>query len=135
MAQFDLYHNIAPVQTIAPQTVNGTVDGAGVDLSGFLAVLFEINAGTISGTDPTVTIKLQESDDNVTFTDIADSDLLGGSGTITINENNDDQVYRRGYMGMKRYVRAVVSAVGGTGTGLPLSVTVIKGRPRHAPVE
>lgn len=129
----DMHNNIGFSQSVAPQAVTAAINGSGVDRANFDSVEFEINLGTFGGTTPTATIKLQESDDNSTFTDIVAADILGGA-LPTIDTTNDVAVHKRGYIGNKRYVRGIVSAVSGTTPSLPMSITVIKGCARKYPV-
>lgn len=130
----DLYNDIAPAQSLSPRAVTAAVNGAGVDLRGFDSATFLVDTGTITGTTPTATVALQESDDNVTFTAIAAADLLGGALPASIDPTNDDTLYRRGYLGTRRYVRVAVTAVSGTGPSLPMAGSVVRGHPAQAPV-
>lgn len=91
-------------------TRTASANGAGVDLQGYVnpggrEMKAYINCGEASGTTPTLDVKLQESDDNATFSDIdgaAFSQLTGpGSEEIHFRTN-------------KRYVRAVATIGGGT---------------------
>lgn len=130
----DLYNNVGVSASIAAQTVTAAVNGASVDLQGFESATFSLDLGTFAGTTPTATIKIQESADGTTFTDVAAADLLGGALPASFAAADAAKTYKRGYIGDKRYVRAIVSAVTGTGPSLPLSVTVIRGHARHNPV-
>jgi hypothetical protein len=80
-----------------------------------------------------VTFKLQESDDDVTYTDVADADLDGGANGITISAANANasSIITRTYMGYKKYVRWICSAVSGTTPSLPTDAGFILGHP-HA---
>lgn len=130
----DIHSDFGVVQSIAPQAVTAALNGAGVDLQNFNAALFVVDLGAIAGTTPTADIALQESDDNVTFTAIAAGNLLGGGQIAQITGANDAQVYKRGYIGTKRYVRAAVTATGGTSPSLPMSAHLVLGEPYDAPV-
>jgi hypothetical protein len=67
--------------------------------------------GTI--TDGTHTPKLQESDDNATFTDVAAGDLEGTFAVLATGVNQ-----HVGYKGRKRYLRAVITVAGATTGGI-----------------
>jgi glycerol kinase len=129
----DLHNNIGFVQSIRSQVVTAAVNGSSADLQNFNSAEFMIDLGTFAGTTPTATIKLQESEDNVTFTDISTEDILGGALPV-IDTTNDESVHKRGYLGNKRYVRGIVSATTGTGPSLPMSITVVKGHARKYPI-
>lgn len=130
----DLYNEVGPAQSLRPQTVTAAVNGTGVDLRGFDSATVLVDTGTITGTTPTVTAKIQESDDNSTFTDVAAADLLGGALPATIGIAEDETIYRRGYRGAKRYLRVIVSAVGGTSPSLPMAASILRGHPHRSPV-
>lgn len=130
----DLESKLAVAQSIAPQAVTATVNGSGVDLRGYDGALVVIDLGTFGGTTPTATIKIQDSADNTTFTDVALADLVGGDQLATIDPTNDLAVYRRGYIGTKRYVRVAVTAIAGTGPSLPMAAQVVSGYASREPV-
>lgn len=129
----DLHSNIGFSQSLRPQAISVAVNGISVDLQGFDSAEFEINLGTFAGTTPTATIKLQESVDGITFTDIVTAELLGGALPV-IDTTNDEAIIKRGYFNNKRYVRGIVSAVTGTTPSLPMSISVIKGHARKYPI-
>ena len=113
--------------SIAPllRSANTTVNGTGVDLSGtgnfFRTAMMLVIAGAI--TDGTHTFKLQESDDNSTFTDVAAGDL---QGTLTaVSSANANTVQRQSYTGSKRYLRAVVTTATATTGGNTASVILL----------
>jgi fluoride ion exporter CrcB/FEX len=122
----DLYHNLEVKTSLAPKTRTASENGTGVDLQGFEAALVVIHAGTI--TDGTHTPKLQESDDNSTWSDVGSSDLLGSFSNISSNS-----IQTVGYIGSKRYIRVVATVSGATSGGI-YGATIVKGAPRHAPV-
>jgi hypothetical protein len=125
----DLKSNIKPVQSLVPINRTAAANGAGVDLSGFNAACVVFTSGAIGGTAPTFTFEVQESADNATFTAVADADLRGVE-PVVIAAN---QVSTVGYIGYKRYIRAVLKTVAGTTPTLDCSATVILGHPASAP--
>lgn len=123
----DLVHNIGVVQSIAPADIAASIDGASIDLLGFDSVTFIATTGvrTASGA---FTMKLQESDDNATFTDVdADHYQAPVSGNLAANSTA-----KVGYRGFKRYVRPVLTK--GSGTSIFASVIAIKGNAAERPV-
>lgn len=116
----DLANNIAPVATIAPAVLSATTTGAGVDLLGANSAALIISTGAIVGSAVMVP-KLQDSDDNSTFTDVAAADLVGSLPAQLAAAS----IVKVGYIGTKRYVRAVLTL--SSGTSIAASATVIKG--------
>ena len=71
--------------------------GSGVDVLGKEAIV-EVHHGT-NGATGTVDTKIQESDDNTTWTD-----FTGGAFT-QVTTSNDNADYKKQYTGTKRYIR------------------------------
>ncbi len=127
----DLNSNISPAVSIAPDgNRTATVEGAGVDLNGFESASILFNFGTV--TDGTWTPSVEESDDNVTFTAAAAGAVLGTLTAVT--SANDEAVQKAGYIGGKRYVRAVVTETAASTTGAKFSALIVRGHPASAPV-
>jgi hypothetical protein len=126
----DLKSNIKPVQSLVPINRSAAANGSGVDTLGFNSASVVFLTGAIGGTaTPTFTFEMQESADNATFTAVADADLRGVEPVVTA-ANTVAQV---GYIGNKRYIRAVLKTVAGTTPTLDCSATVILGHPSVAP--
>jgi hypothetical protein len=125
----DLRSNIKPVQSLVPATRNAAANGTGVDLSGFNAASVLFSNGAIGGTAPSFTFEVQESDDNTTFTAVADKDLRGIEPVVTAA----NQVSQVAYLGYKRYIRAVVKTVAGTSPTLDCAAHVVLGHPATVP--
>ena len=139
------YYNIGVVPLLVPANRTASAVSARVETQNYDSVAFAVSVGatgdTWSGTNR-VELALQESDDNSTFTAVADSDTLhvvsGGQATGTFmvfNANSQgSQVYETGYRGNKRYVRVALTNYGTTSVGTPMDVLAILGRPRMAPI-
>lgn len=112
--------------SLAPAARTATANGTGIDLANFASANVAFSVGTI--TDGTHTPKVQESDDNSTFTDVAAADLIGTLAALASNVNQ-----RVGYRGIKRYIRAV-STVAGATTGGVYAAVVIRADARKQPV-
>lgn len=127
----DLYNNLLTKLSLFLQVLTAAADGDGyVDLQGFEGALIQIFSGTIS--DGTLyTFELKESDDHITFTAVADADLLGEEPGFAAAD--DDMVKEFGYIGSKRYLRIDLKTVTGSpSTGGVFGAAVVKGKPRHA---
>lgn len=122
----DLQSKIGFIISIIAAAITATANGAGVDLQGFNSATVLFSAGAI--TDGTHTPKLQESDDNSTWNDVAAGDQVGTLVAITANSQQ-----KVGYKGTKRYIRAV-STVAGATTGGIYSAIVVRGDADLAPV-
>lgn len=132
MATRDLYSNLSVVQSLAPASRTATANGTGVDLRGYDSAAAVIDAGLAGGTSPSFTFELQESDDNSTFTAVADADLDGTEPAVTTA--NDEQIHLLGYKGTKRYLRVAITAVTGTSPTLLCGATVMRGHAHKRPV-
>jgi hypothetical protein len=123
----DLVNNIGAVTAIAPAVLTATTNGTGIDLLPCNSVAVVITSGALVGSAVFVP-KLQESDDNAAWTDVAAADLHGAfpaqlAATATV---------KVGYKGTKRYIRPVLTL--SSGTSLAASVVVIRGDNLKRPV-
>ena len=123
----DLKSRIDVVNSIAPAAVTATATGAGVDLQGYDSACVAIVAGT--RTDGVHTPKMQESDDDSTYTDVAAGDMHGTFAAIATGVSQ-----RVGYKGVKRYIRCL-STVSAATTGAVYAAVVIRGNANLRPVE
>lgn len=119
------------VAAAAIRNGNAATNGTGVDLQG-------VNGGTVlfhSGalTDGSVACKLQESDDNSSYSDVAAADVVGGANLVTLAATDDNLVKRLGYIGKKRYIRGVMTQSGAT-TGGYYGCLNLRGFPIKAPL-
>lgn len=141
----DMYHNQDEVVSLVPAVRTADTNGSGVDLRDYDGNLICFNVGaagiTLSPTNK-IDLRIEASDDNSTFTAVADADLMnyvsGGAATGTVAVLDDPAkaplLYATQYIGQKRYVRAVLDYAGTHGTGTPISAVVKRGFPHIAPV-
>lgn len=125
MADFDLYSSVKPAfGTAAGVALNGTASKTGsIDTRGYQSVTSFLT--TTTAIDYTnMTLSFEESDDGVTFAAAAADDVLFRKATGTA------QVFWAGYVGKKRYVKAVAQTTAGTELG---QLTVMLGHPKSAP--
>lgn len=130
----DLKNDLAPAQSLKATSQADPavpVNGTGVDLANHEAAVVLIDAGAITGAGATLTFEVQESDDNVSFTAVADADLRGAEPVIS--SANHNQIHEIGYHGIKRYLRVAITAKAGTTPTLPVSASVVRGKPRVRP--
>ncbi|KAB2787783.1 hypothetical protein F9K97_07540 [Brucella anthropi] len=117
------------VASLVPAVVTATTKGSHADLQGFNSATLIINTGAIAG-DGLFSVTMQESDTTTDsdFTDVAADDLLGSLPAALVA----DTVYRQGYKGTKRYIRAVITKT--SGTSIAAGAIVVLGHPHDAPV-
>lgn len=107
-----LNENYKAVNLVSPQEIAASSNGSGVDTMGYgddLVVI--LNTGAVSGTNPTLDVKLQECDTSGgTYTDIS------GATFGQVSAANKLGVQRVNLTGTrKRYIRAAYT-LGGTST-------------------
>lgn len=115
---------------------------AAVDLLGYDAaeILLDIGVGGISfsGTNK-IEFVLTHSDDNSTYTNVTDDDMLGVSGIsggiikALTAAHAAANVYRFGYIGGKRYLKLLADFSGTHGTATPLAASALLGYPSRQP--
>lgn len=130
MASRDLTGRLSPALSLAPAVRTSSADGSGVDLQGYESATALFVTGTI--TDGTHTPKLQESDDNSTFTDVNATDLIGSFSAVT-SSSGGSSVQEVGYKGAKRYIRVSVTVTGSPSSGGAYGAAIVCGHPRSMP--
>ena len=107
----DLYHNVLATQVLNPVVSTSTKTSSAIDLQGFNAtsVIFAVGlAGDTLTGSVYWTLKLQHSDDDTTYTDTSTTDINAGNATTVVNSSSlDETAYSFGYIGAKRYLKAV----------------------------
>jgi uncharacterized phiE125 gp8 family phage protein len=114
--------NISVTQSIFPGdhaiAAAYSLEGTGVDVLGYNA-LVQFESAT-NGAGGKVDVKIQESDDNATWTDVT-------SGAFTqVTEANDNATYEKAYAGTKQYLRVVATVDAAT---CDFGVSVVKQSP------
>lgn len=100
--------NVTEYQTLVPDNYAVAADytthvGTGIDVLGKTAIVI-LNSGT-NGASGTVDAKIQESDDDVTYTDWT-------TGAFTqVTEANDNAIQEKAYTGIKQYIRVVAKVL------------------------
>ena len=141
----DLISNIKATISIGAELLTADEQGDTIDRQGYNGnVLLVANVGasldTLSGS-VYAELEVQESDDDSTYTAVADADLsdsVTGTNVGTFakidDPAEDDQVYKTEYRGSKRYVQAVVNLTGTHTNGIPIGITGFIGGAQVAPV-
>lgn len=123
----DLTSNIGAAVAIAPAVHTATATGGAVDLKGFNRVAVVVATGAVAG-DGDFSVKLQDSSDGTNFADVA-AHYADSNAPATLEANS---VYKLGYRGHKRYIRAVLTKA--SGTSIAASAVAVLGDPAVAPV-
>ena len=143
----DLTHNIVVSNSIINAVKTAAANGSGVDLKGFEEATAIVDVGaegdTLSGS-VYFEISLEHSDDDSTYTDVVQADIINGTiaaggiwlkldGTTGGDPDTTGGQWQVGYVGGKRYVRLVLAKTGTHTNGTPISGVIVKSRPRVAP--
>jgi len=143
----DLTHNIVVSNSIINAVKTAGANGTGVDLKGFEEATAIVDVGaegdTLSGS-VYFEISLEHSDDDSTYTDCVQADIINGTiaaggiwlkldGTTGGDPDTTGGNWQVGYVGGKRYLRLVLAKTGTHSTGTPIAGVIVKSRPRNAP--
>lgn len=123
-----VYDNIKSLFTLRPQAITANTNGGSVDALGYNSAALALEVGAVSGTSPTLDVKLQESADNSAWSDVT------GTTFTQVTAANNSQIMRVEGLGTsrKRYLR-VVATVGGTSPNFTAAVNILLGRAYRAP--
>ena len=117
----DLHNQVSVGVAIAITAVADGEDvvGAVIDRQGSegLELIFQVGAYT----DGSVTPLIEDSDDNVTYTAVADANLTNTEASAALSAAGVSSI---GYVGFKRYVRA--TAVTAAGSTLSVGASFVK---------
>lgn len=128
-----------PAVLIAAATLSADNTPASVDLLGYreASILLHIGVGgiTFSGTNK-IEFKLTHSDDDSTYTDVTEDDLILDSyapSSITTGivrsltaAHAAATIQKIGYIGGKRYLKLLADFSGTHGTGTPIAAQVVR---------
>ena len=112
----DLPNNAILGAGVTPRAATSTVTGSAGDFisgDGRCAAIQQV--GTLSGTSPSLAGKMQESTDQVTWTDISGATFT----TVTTSDNIQAISFDR----TKRYLR-YIGTIAGTSPSIPMAVVV-----------
>ena len=143
----DLTHNIVVGNSIINAVKTAAANGTGIDLKGFEEATAIVSVGAEGDTLSSSVyfeISLEHSDDDSTYTDVTQSEIVNGTidaggiwlkldGTNGGDPDTAGGQWQLGYVGGKRYVRLVLAKTGTHSNGTPISGMIVKSRPRVAP--
>ena len=142
----DLSNNINPAVSIINAVKTAAANGTGVDLQGYegATVLVDVGAeGDTLSSSVHFEISLEESDDDSTYTDVAQAGIVDGTitaggiflkldGTAGGNPDTTGGIFRVEYVGGKRYIRVVLAKTGTHSNGTPIGAMVVRHKARHS---
>lgn len=132
MGAKDIKSNISVVQLFTKIQRTATATIQGTEVADYHGACFIVDVGTHTADDLVITY--QESDDNSTWSNIAEASLDQNGNTAQsrsiVAADADTQIYV-GYKGNKRYIGAVITD-SGTGDAV-VGVSVVKGFPKDLP--
>ena len=142
----DLSNNIATAVSLVSAVRTAAANGTGVDLQGYESAVLIADVGAEGDTLSTSTyfeISLEHSDDNSSWSDVEQADIVDGTissggiwlkldGTAGGNPDTAGEIYRVGYVGGKRYIRGVLAKTNTHSNGTPIGLFVIKSNARHS---
>lgn len=142
----DLSNNINPAVSIINAVKTAAGNGTGVDLQGYesATILVDVGAeGDTLSSSVYFEISLEHSDDDSTYTDCAQADIIDGTissggiwlkldGTTGGDPDTSGGIFRVGYVGGKRYVRVVLAKTGTHSNGTPIGAMVVRGHARNS---
>lgn len=126
-----VYDNILSKFSIRPGAYTSTQTGTGVDTLGYNSAVALLEVGTVSGTTPTLDVKIQDSADNSSFADVT------GLTLTQVTASNNSQVLRIEGLNTatrRRYLRAV-GTIAGTSPNFAFNIEILLGRAFRAPVQ
>lgn len=140
----DIINNMADSQLVDPAVITSDTDSASIDLLGYEhgALIFNVgeSGDTLSGSVK-IELEVEESDDDSSFSDVADADLSNyvagtNDGCVAVIDAaaEDDSIHMVQYKGSKRYIRGVINVTGTHSNGTPMSITGLRFGKQQRPV-
>lgn len=134
----DLFHDVLVSQHVAPVVATTTKTSTAIDLQGYQSAMISVALGqsgdTLSGT-VLWTLRVEHSSDNLSYTSVTASDMIDGKSSVVVDAPSEDEtIISFGYIGSKRFVRAVATPTGTHTNGTPLAVIAMRANASLAPV-
>ena len=126
-----VYDSVISKATLRPQVATSSVNGIGVDTSGFNSAEAALEVGAVSGAFPTLDVKIQDSANNSSFADVS------GLTFVQVTAANNSQGIRIEGLNTatrRRYLRAVAT-LAGTNPNFTIKVDIILGKAFKEPVQ
>lgn len=108
----DITNNLDLKRAVSPQaarTDNTAIVSSVADLKGYEAAMLAINVGANTDTTVTFAVLIEDSEDNITYAAVADEYLNGTEALAGWQFDDDNELRKIGYTGIKRYLRATIT--------------------------
>jgi len=138
----DIHSGMQLALMFGPVVLSADNTPAAIDLQGYDAAEIVLGIGiggiTFDSTNK-IEFKLTHSDDDSTYANVADADMLGVSGISSgiikslTAAHAAAAAYRFGYKGGKRYLKLLADFSGTHGSGTPLCAMVVRGHAANKP--
>ncbi len=124
-----LFDNVKVLASLVPATRTADANGTGVDTQGYGDGMMVVSVGDLdlANVDETYAVKVEESDDNSTFTATSLQASLTADNQVAVVRLAELNVARM------RYLRAVLD-VGGTTPSAPIAALFLLGEAASGPV-
>lgn len=99
------------------------------DLRGYDSVMLSLITGTLTDTDAVWSVLIEESDDDSSYSAVADADLNGTEALAGFTFADDGETRKIGYVGTKRYIRATIDDTTANSGNLFLAGVWVLGNP------
>lgn len=111
----DIANNLDLKRAVSPQaarTDNTAIVSTVVDLKGYDGCMLAINIGANTDANATFAVLIEDSDDNSSYAAVADEYLNGTEALAGFAFDDDNELRKIGYNGIKRYARATITPTG-----------------------
>lgn len=111
----DIANNLDVKRAVSPQaarTDNTAIVSQVADLRGYDGCMLAINIGANTDANATFAVLIEDSDNNSDYSAVADEYLNGTEALAGFQFDDDNEMRKIGYNGIKRYVRATITPSG-----------------------
>lgn len=131
----DITNGLDLKRAISPQaarTDNTAIVSSVADLKGYDGCMLTINIGANTDANATFAVLIEDSDDNSSYAAVADEYLNGTEALAGFQFDDDNELRKIGYTGIKRYVRATITPSGNDSGNIFVTAAWVL-RPLRAP--
>jgi len=111
----DIMNGLDLKRAVSPQaarTDNTAIVSTVADLKGYDGCMLAINIGANTDANATFAVLIEDSDDNSAYAAVADEYLNGTEALAGFQFDDDNELRKIGYVGIKRYARATITPSG-----------------------
>jgi hypothetical protein len=111
----DIANNLDLKRAVSPQaarTDNTAIVSTVADLRGYDGAMLAINIGANTDANATFAVLIEDSDNNSDYTAVSDDYLNGTEALAGFQFDDDNELRKIGYTGIKRYLRATITPSG-----------------------